>query len=233
MTTENSTVDKEKTTLSIGMRLRVAREARQLTTAEVAGQMRLTEQRIVDIENDDYTKLGGLTYVRGHLRAYCRIVGESADKLLQLFDESGFASVLANQKSERPSMAYQPVSAHVNRQYLRWSAIGLVGILVVILIVWWGHDRQASSAGSVTPSTTLQNGAATSQNANAAGAQSANAHVVQTMPRVAQQVPFHSAGPATTATNSVANGPEKKTIPAPKSSAPAKLNMSGVGFGNG
>ena len=50
-----------------GRRLREAREAAQLTVAEVASRMRLKPRVLEQLENDNYERLHGSTFVRGYL----------------------------------------------------------------------------------------------------------------------------------------------------------------------
>src|SRR4029079_16370023 len=65
--------------LSLGEKLRQAREERGISISEVAEQTRISPQYIKSIENDDYKPLPGGIFNKGFVRSYARYVG---------FDES-------------------------------------------------------------------------------------------------------------------------------------------------
>ncbi len=72
---------------SPGQRLRLAREARQLTRDAVAVQMRIEAKVIDALERDDYSQLPAAVFVRGYLRAYAKLVGLAAEPLVEAFDQ--------------------------------------------------------------------------------------------------------------------------------------------------
>ena len=57
---------------SAGTRLRLAREAAQLTLDDVAQQLKLARRQVVALESDDVAALPGPTFVRGFIRNYAR-----------------------------------------------------------------------------------------------------------------------------------------------------------------
>ncbi|MDZ7663392.1 helix-turn-helix domain-containing protein [Thiohalophilus sp.] len=57
-----------------GKRLREAREARNLSREQVAHQLHQEVSTIVALEEDDYARLPGKTYVLGYLRSYARLL---------------------------------------------------------------------------------------------------------------------------------------------------------------
>lgn len=59
---------------SPGEQLRVAREAQQMSVADVAEVLRFSERQIEALEAGDYGSLPGATVVRGFIRAYAKLL---------------------------------------------------------------------------------------------------------------------------------------------------------------
>lgn len=57
-----------------GAMLRMAREARGTTIAEVATALKMSPRQIEAIENEDFSRLSGATFVRGFIRNYARLL---------------------------------------------------------------------------------------------------------------------------------------------------------------
>lgn len=67
---------------TVGQRLRVAREARGMSAADLAQTLKLSTRQVDALESDDWSKLPGYTIIRGFVRNYARVVGLAADELL-------------------------------------------------------------------------------------------------------------------------------------------------------
>ena len=59
---------------SIGNALRTARLQKKITVEEAARATRMRSDRILDLENDDYTKFAGLAYARSFLVLYAKFL---------------------------------------------------------------------------------------------------------------------------------------------------------------
>lgn len=66
----------------LGSRLRSAREARGLGVADVARQLRLEPRVIEALERDEQAALPAITFVKGYVRSYARLVGLDEAPLL-------------------------------------------------------------------------------------------------------------------------------------------------------
>src|SRR3990167_7721992 len=100
--------------LSPGHRLKQAREFRKLSHIDIAKQLKLRVQWIVDIENNHYTDASALIYVRGYLRSYARIVNVPAEEVIAAFDRMKFDEPFLTRKlaaaaSEEQFVMQQPV----------------------------------------------------------------------------------------------------------------------------
>ena len=84
------TIDTEATAASAGGRptagakLRAAREAAGLSVDAVAQQLKLAPRQVKALEDDDWQRLPGRTFVRGFARNYARFVRLDPDAVLAL-----------------------------------------------------------------------------------------------------------------------------------------------------
>ncbi|MDN5850943.1 MAG: DUF4115 domain-containing protein [Nitrococcus sp.] len=102
-----------------GLSLRQAREHCRLSVASIAGTLHL-EQRVVEaLEADDYSELPPLTYVRGYLSAYARLVNLPVADVLQSFDRVGL------QERSRP-LTFK-VGGSADRRGVSGAFRGIVG----------------------------------------------------------------------------------------------------------
>lgn len=69
---------------NIGKTLREARTQKNLSVEEVARVTRIPKARIVDLENDDYSRFPSLAYARGFLVLYARFLNVDRSKYAQV-----------------------------------------------------------------------------------------------------------------------------------------------------
>ena len=67
-------------------RLRLAREALQLSQQDVAKRIRIDVDKVAALEAGEIAKVGAPVFAAGYIRAYARIVGLSADELIAQFE---------------------------------------------------------------------------------------------------------------------------------------------------
>lgn len=70
-----------------GVLLRMAREARGTTVAEVAAALKLSPRQIEAIENEDFSRLSGATFIRGFVRNYAKLLKIDAGPLLVALED--------------------------------------------------------------------------------------------------------------------------------------------------
>ena len=61
--------------IGVGEKLRLAREAKGWTLAQVAADTRITQRHLALIEAGDFTALPGRTYAVGFSRTYAKMLG--------------------------------------------------------------------------------------------------------------------------------------------------------------
>ena len=73
------------TALGLGERLRSARKARALTLEQAASSIRLEASVLRALEDERYEVLGAAVFVRGHLKAYARLLGLSEETVMTAY----------------------------------------------------------------------------------------------------------------------------------------------------
>ena len=119
-----------------GQRLREAREAAKLTAAEVASRMRLEPYILEMLENDDYERLHGPTFVRGYLSGYARLLNLPERPILEAYERHGFGP---------PALVSElggKAEVHVSDFPVRMTTYVIAGLLVILVVMWW-QSRQA------------------------------------------------------------------------------------------
>jgi cytoskeleton protein RodZ len=137
---------------SIGARLRTAREKRGLTLLQAAEKLHVDPHTLEALEAQDFGSLGADVYVRGHLRRYAEVVGESPLELQELY--------AGGKRAAPPDLTRIPRSEPVQRS----SPLMLLAVLLVVgsaLVgaVWWlvtlpGAKPQPLMSGAPTSAPT-------------------------------------------------------------------------------
>ncbi len=114
-----------------GAALRKAREKLALSMEDVAHELRLSVSQIKALEADNYTDLPGMTYVRGYLRSYARLVKIDEDLVLPPFQPDPVSS---------PARTIaQPIrrQAKSGDRWVRMISYSVVVVLVALVVLWW------------------------------------------------------------------------------------------------
>lgn len=96
---------KNDTALGLGERLRSARKARALTLEQAAFTLRLEVPVLRALEDERYEALGAAVFVRGHLRAYAKLLGLSEEAVLAAYraaDPTADAPPKVTRELEKP-----------------------------------------------------------------------------------------------------------------------------------
>ena len=132
-----------------GETLRKAREARGWAVAEVAAQLNLTVQRLNEIEQGAFEKVPGLTFARGYVRTYAKLLGLDQAELVREFDAftgstAAESSVHSLERIEEPRNISQRVLKVV-------SVVALVG-LSGLSFYWWQDQAERREQSMATTS---------------------------------------------------------------------------------
>ncbi len=120
--------------VSLGKMLCEARERTGLSVADVANQIKFAPRQIEALEADDFQHLPEMTFVRGFVRSYAKMLDMDAQPLLALLPQTN-----------APPMPLTPISVEVpfpgayspNWHNLIWLGVTLLlAVLVVVFAVW-------------------------------------------------------------------------------------------------
>ena len=117
---------------SAGVWLRAAREAAGLSQDAVAQQLKLAPRQVRALEEDDYARLPGRTFVRGFVRNYARLVHLDADAVVAALPTGEPTSPLERltyTPASRP-MVEMPTETYRRGSAARW----LIPLLLVAII---------------------------------------------------------------------------------------------------
>ncbi len=145
-----------------GARLRGGRENQGLSLAQAAERLHLDASTLEAMEAEDFAALGADVYVRGHLRRYAELIGESPSELQELYARRAPAP-----RPDLTRIARRAPSQGAARLLMPWL-LGLAGVALLGLL-WWllttPGERAQPLAAAVLPAT---GAAATQASAGAA-----------------------------------------------------------------
>ena len=121
--------------LGLGERLRSARKARALSLEQVAESLHLDESIVLALEAEEFESMGAPVFVRGHLKAYARLVGLPEEAVLTAYKSAdpGSEAVPRIARETDRSVTINPVT---------WGIWALVALLVIILAVYVLQDEE-------------------------------------------------------------------------------------------
>lgn len=124
--TENQMQLDDMGTIGPGRYLLQARQNKKLRIEDVAFELRLIPSQVTALEEDDYSRMPEVTYVRGYLRNYARLLGLSPDEVL-----------LAHSRITRDDDLGNVVVAPVSEREIHAAGFGvkILGALVLIAII--------------------------------------------------------------------------------------------------
>jgi cytoskeleton protein RodZ len=123
--------------VAAGTLLREAREAAGFTVAAVAQQLKLAPRQVTALEDGDFAKLPGRTFIRGFMRNYARLLRLDPDTVLAALPDA--AAPAANEPpslapTPRP-MGELPADANARPSPARWAIpLALVAVVTVAAV---------------------------------------------------------------------------------------------------
>lgn len=140
-----------------GQTLKAAREAKNISIADVSQRLLLSKQIITAIEVDDYSKIYAKVYAEGYLKAYANFLQLPADQIIE-----SFRSLNIYSESEVESHVKNGTTCSVNfpcifedKRIRLGLIIGMVFLALVISSVF--IMRAGKSAQVATPVETSAN----------------------------------------------------------------------------
>jgi len=135
---------------ALGGRLAEARKAQNLTTADVARQLKLSVWQVEALEAGGYQRLPGPIFVRGFIRNYARLVKLDPNELLHAAGDS------LPQTVARPELPPSQDIPFPTERRARWpvpaaAAVIIVGVLAVYEFYWNEPEAPVTQAIAVSP----------------------------------------------------------------------------------
>jgi len=119
----DETVQENEANQAVGKRLRLAREARKFSIAEVAAQLRFTKETIIHLENQHWDKLHGRAYARGYFSSYIKFLDLPQNEMLSAFNI---------EYKSTPSDLMQPQFNLTKKKSFPWMPVLFIAIAIVI-----------------------------------------------------------------------------------------------------
>lgn len=140
MSTQNDETNVEATQQGPGERLTQARDALNLSIEDVATKLHLTKRCIIDLEENNYHTSIPLTFMRGYLRAYARMLELPENEIMNAFkalDIPDEAEQTYSGKSYNNALISLKSSHHWKIKSYQVLVI-LLGIAIILgLFTWW------------------------------------------------------------------------------------------------
>lgn len=178
--------------LTLGEKLRQAREERGLSISAVAEQTRISALYLECIENNDYRQLPGGIFNKGFVKSFAKFVGVDEQEALQdyarLMSEQGNAPTADEPKTYRPEV--------LTDDYARTSRLPTLILAAIILAlfgfgIYYGVNYYQNSLNSINADDANANRAANNNaNANANAAALTTAANTTPLPAATNEIKF-------------------------------------------
>ena len=134
----DSGVNRDESSLKLGERLRSARKARAVSLERVAQALHLDEGIVLALEEERFDALGAPVFVRGHLRAYAKLLGLDAETLLTAYEPDKPEEVVTPAVEQRVGR-----SVTINPMILGVSVLAVCVVVALSTYVIQGDDAVA------------------------------------------------------------------------------------------
>ena len=121
----------EEIPANVGAMLKAAREERELSIEQIAGELHIDARFLIALEEDHFEECSAPVYTKGYIKQYGQRLGlKYGDLLIEYYRQVEVRDV--------PMIANRPIQLRDGKQIIQWVIVGLVlGILVVGLGVWY------------------------------------------------------------------------------------------------
>lgn len=133
-----ATQDRSDSHTALGAKLKAAREGRGLSLHQASQELHIGDWVLDALERGDYTTLGAPIFVRGHLRAYARLLGLGEDAVLAQYEQE-------NDKPAPPPLVTQRLDGGIHRASARIFSGLVVVVLCGLAIAWWVRREQPAA----------------------------------------------------------------------------------------
>ncbi len=137
--------------LSPGAMLGEARKALSFSQEYISSKLNLKVGLVQDIEDDIFDPSIPVTFNRGYLANYAKLVGVEVKDVLVRYDALDAATI---QRSEMLSFSKE-TSKQAEHSRVMWLSYLIVAVLVGLTVLWWLQDnrQQVDNSSNVIPNT--------------------------------------------------------------------------------
>ena len=153
--------DHNESRTALGAELKTERERRGLSLHQASQELHIGDSILDALERGDYATLGAPIFVRGHLRAYARLLGLGEEAVLSRYEQEG-------DKPAPPPLVTQKLDNGLPRASTRIFSLLVVVVLCILTIAWWMHREPTPADKAASAITTPSNVAGTPASAPAA-----------------------------------------------------------------
>lgn len=122
----------------MGVRLKKAREALHLTEKEAAARLYLNPKIISVIEMEAFSDGPPITFMRGYVRSYARMLSLPETEIKSGLDE--LENIYPQTNPNKPVLHATPINK--SDRYIRWITYLIVATLIVLVTLWWrSHSK--------------------------------------------------------------------------------------------
>jgi cytoskeleton protein RodZ len=146
-----ATPDSSSSHTALGAELKAAREHRSLSLHQASQELHIGDWILDALERGDYATLGAPIFVRGHLRAYARLLGLGEEQVLAKYEQE-------SDKPPPPPLVTQKLDGGMRTASARIFSGLVVIVLCGLAIAWWVRREQPASdktSGNQTPASNL------------------------------------------------------------------------------
>src|SRR3990167_6618851 len=139
---------------TIGQQLQEALIANNKTVEEIAGQLRLAEKFIIDLENDNFSRFASSVYAKGYLRSYVKLLKLPESEILKQFSGADLGSIVATHQPQFIG-THQPF---LTKKHLQWILFSVASIILFAFIFFKNSSSTDSMNTNVISSEDVKSG---------------------------------------------------------------------------
>jgi len=151
--TESTEFSEDMVMVSPGTMLREARKVLSMSKEHIASKLNLTVSIVNNIENDTLDPLIPVTFNRGYLTNYAKLVRVEVRDVLASYDAVDAATI---QRTEMLSFSKE-TTKQAEHSRVMWLSYFIVAVLVGLTILWWQQEsREQDDDSSIVTSSITQ-----------------------------------------------------------------------------
>lgn len=132
--------------VSPGAMLRDARELLSLSQEHIASKLNFKVGLVKDIEEDNFDPSMPVTFNRGYLANYAKLVGVDVVDVLASYDALDAATI---QRSEMLSFSKETLK-QAEHSRVMWLSYIIVAVLIGLTVLWWQQESSQQAASNAT-----------------------------------------------------------------------------------